>query len=122
MKSIPNLRHHSVATLCKLSLGSPTTRVGDSRCSLFVGMNRAKTRRTDKPTESAHVCSSSSSRSRANTFLKEIRMSLPNRSTQPSSIVQSLCESVPSDWKSRSKLASTRLEEHTSELQSHSFS
>ena len=33
-------------------------------------------------------------------------MSRPNRSTQPSSIVQSLCASVPSAWKSRNKLAS----------------
>ena len=69
-------------------------------------MKRAKTRRTWKPTESAHVCSSSSSRSRANTVLNEIRTSLPKRSTQPCSIVQSRYASVPSAWKSRSKFGS----------------
>src|SRR5512132_278970 len=100
---MPNLRYHSVATVCKLSLGSPTTRIGGSRRSLSRGMNRAKTRRTGKPIESAQVCSSSSSHSRANTLLNEIRTSLPKRSTQPSSIVQSRCASVPSAWKSRSK-------------------
>src|SRR5262245_10310884 len=103
---MPNLRYHSVATVPKLSLGSPTTRAGGSRRSLLVGMNRAKTRRTWKPTESAQVWSSSSSRSRANTLLNEIRTSLPKRSTQPCSIVQSRCASVPSDWKSRSRLGS----------------
>src|SRR5262249_7404872 len=100
---MPNFRFHSVATVCKLSLGSPTIRAGDSRRSLSRGMRRAKTRRTWKPTESAQLCNSFSSRSRANTFLKEIRTSLPKRSTQPCSIVQSRCASVPSDWKSRSK-------------------
>src|SRR5438874_959860 len=103
---MPNCRYHSVATVCKLSLGSPMTRAGDSRRSLFVGINRAKTRRTWKPTESAQVWSSSSSRPRANTLLNEIRTSLPKRSTHPSSIVQSRCASVPSAWKSLSKRGS----------------
>src|SRR5262249_41662313 len=92
--------------VCKLSLGSPMTRAGDSRRSLFLGINRAKTRRTGKRAESDQVWSSSSRRSRANTLLNEIRTSLPKRSTQPSSIVQSRCASVPSALKSRSKLGS----------------
>src|SRR5215472_5587420 len=103
---MPNLRYHSVATVCKLSPGLPPTSTGGSRRSFFVGINRTKTRCTAKPTELAQVWSSFSSRSRANTLLNEIRTSHPKRSTQPSSTVQSRCESVPSNWKSRSKAGS----------------
>ena len=92
---MPNFRCRSVATVCKFSPGSPTIKRGGSRCSFFPGMNRAKTRRTWKPTESAQDCTSSSSRSRISTLLNDMRTSRPKRSTQPSSIVHSRWRRFP---------------------------
>lgn len=99
---MPKFKCHSEAIVCRAWPGSPMIRDGGSRCSFFRGIKRAKTRRTSKPTEFAQACSSSTSRSRASTVLNETRTSRPNRSTQPSSIVQSRCASVPSARKSRS--------------------
>src|SRR5262249_31126298 len=85
---------------------SPNVSRGGSRCSLFRGTNLAKIRRNRNPTEPAHDCSSVTRRSRVSTFLNEMRTSRPKRSTQPSSIVQSLWEFVPSASKSRSNAGS----------------